>query len=117
MAAVIKPRPIPPAVCSDLLQLRELYISRAQRLEQDRRRHGEPLDADRSERLLETRNDAVVDAISAETQSDLAQVEHALQRGEAGFWGVCETCLQAIEPARLKTLPQATQCAHCVTLV
>lgn len=117
MVPSLKIRPIPPTVCNDLLQLRELYAHRALQLEQDRRRHGEPLDADRSERLLETRNDAVVDAISAETQADLQQVEHALQRGEAGFWGVCETCLQAIEPARLHALPQATQCAYCVTLV
>lgn len=104
---------MPPAVRNDLLQLREVYATRAQRLEDDRRRHGEALEQDSSERVLETRNDDVVDALTDESLAALKQIEHALALADAGRWGVCETCHKAIDPARLQRLPQSTQCAHC----
>ena len=43
----------------------------------------------------------------------LDQVEDALERFEAGTYGVCEQCGEEIDPARLKALPYATLCLSC----
>ena len=43
----------------------------------------------------------------------LAEVERALEKFEAGTYGVCDLCGQQIEPARLEALPQASLCLEC----
>jgi DnaK suppressor protein len=43
----------------------------------------------------------------------LEQVEGALERFEAGTYGLCEQCGKEIDPARLKALPYATLCLSC----
>jgi DnaK suppressor protein len=43
----------------------------------------------------------------------LRKVEHALDRVEAGSYGVCESCGQSIPVARLEALPYATLCVDC----
>ncbi len=40
-------------------------------------------------------------------------VETALKRLDTGEYGRCEVCGKAIDRARLKTLPYATQCVEC----
>jgi RNA polymerase-binding transcription factor len=37
----------------------------------------------------------------------------ALRRLDAGTYGFCAACDQPIEPARLRLLPEATECADC----
>ena len=43
----------------------------------------------------------------------LAQVEAALGRLEAGSFGTCVRCLRQIAPARLEALPWAAHCIDC----
>ncbi|MCW2889156.1 MAG: hypothetical protein QOE54_257 [Streptosporangiaceae bacterium] len=43
----------------------------------------------------------------------LAQNERALERIEAGTYGVCESCGKAIGKARLQAFPRATLCVTC----
>jgi len=43
----------------------------------------------------------------------LAAVGHALEKYEAGTYGICDLCSRPIEPARLEALPQATLCLEC----
>jgi DnaK suppressor protein len=61
--------------------------------------------------------DAVQDEISsqlAEVESrELAYIEVALERMQAGGYGVCEHCNQSIPLARLQALPYATLCIRC----
>lgn len=45
----------------------------------------------------------------------LADVEHALQKFEDGTYGLCDSCGQPIDPARLEALPQASLCLSCKT--
>jgi RNA polymerase-binding transcription factor DksA len=37
----------------------------------------------------------------------------ALDRLDAGTYGICAACRQPIEPARLQLLPEAAECADC----
>jgi DnaK suppressor protein len=41
------------------------------------------------------------------------QLTTALRRLSEGQYGICERCGQAIEPARLTALPEATTCRSC----
>jgi RNA polymerase-binding transcription factor DksA len=43
----------------------------------------------------------------------LNEVEHALQKYEAGTYGLCDSCKQPIERARLEAIPQASLCLKC----
>ena len=50
----------------------------------------------------------------AEVESrELAQIERALEKIEAGDYGRCEACEKPIAPLRLKYLPYATECIGC----
>jgi DnaK suppressor protein len=61
--------------------------------------------------------DAVQDEIStqlAEVESrELAYIENALERMQAGGYGLCEHCNTNIPLARLQALPYATLCIRC----
>ncbi len=43
----------------------------------------------------------------------LNDVEHALEKYEAGTYGSCDACGQPIEDARLEAIPQASLCMTC----
>ena len=46
-------------------------------------------------------------------QDLLLQTERALERIDAGTYGVCESCGKAIGKARLLAFPRATLCVEC----
>jgi len=46
-------------------------------------------------------------------EESLNEVEHALQKYEAGTYGLCDSCGQLIERARLEAIPQASLCLSC----
>jgi RNA polymerase-binding transcription factor DksA len=86
---------------------------RFSRLQGDRMRAEGPLDPDFEEQAVETQNDETLDRLAAAAEAELAQVERALARLDAGKYGICEQCGIDIEPARLRAAPQATLCATC----
>jgi DnaK suppressor protein len=45
----------------------------------------------------------------------LAEVEQALNKYEAGTYGICDLCGRPIESGRLEALPQAILCLECKT--
>jgi RNA polymerase-binding transcription factor len=52
-------------------------------------------------------------ALENRLEESLSEVEHALQKYEAGTYGLCDSCGQAIEQARLEAIPQASLCMKC----
>ena len=52
-------------------------------------------------------------ALRRNLEQTLKQVEKALNRFDNGDYGVCESCGQSIDPARLKALPHAARCLDC----
>lgn len=52
-------------------------------------------------------------ALEKRLKESLNEVEHALQKYEAGTYGLCDSCGQAIEQARLEAIPQASLCMKC----
>ena len=49
-------------------------------------------------------------------QANREQVERAIERMEAGGYGVCEDCGAKIPEERLRFFPEATRCVHCQAL-
>ncbi len=52
-------------------------------------------------------------ALSAQARAAVEEIDRALGKIEAGTYGTCEQCGQAIPKARLKALPYATLCVAC----
>jgi len=52
-------------------------------------------------------------ALGKKISDTLAKIEHALQKYEAGTYGLCDSCGQKIEQERLEALPQASLCLKC----
>jgi len=68
---------------------------------------------DSAEQAQERENDEVVDAIGNETEQSILAIQAALDRIEAGSYGVCASCGEEIGKARLKAVPEATRCVDC----
>jgi len=52
-------------------------------------------------------------ALEKRLEESLNEVDHALQKYEAGTYGLCDSCGEPIEPARLEAIPQASLCLKC----
>jgi RNA polymerase-binding protein DksA len=56
-------------------------------------------------------------ALKSNSQELLAQVEAAIERMDAGRYGICARCGQPIAPERLEALPYAIYCITCQSQV
>jgi DnaK suppressor protein len=75
-----------------------------------------PLEQDSAEQAAQLGNVAVVSALENEAVQELADIEAALQRLDAGTYGDCVSCGEPIGDARLKVRPAATQCRDCAEI-
>jgi len=81
----------------------------------DERREGSPF-GKREEEATESFELEKRLTLEKRIRERLAEVEHALQKFEDGTYGLCDSCGQPIDPARLEALPQASLCLSCKTL-
>ena len=75
-----------------------------------------PLDADSAEQAAQLGNVEVVTALESEAFEDLASIDAALQRIEAGNYGVCASCGEDIGEQRLAVRPESLECVDCAEL-
>lgn len=52
-------------------------------------------------------------ALAGTVERKLRSIEEAIVLAKNGTYGLCQTCGQRIEPARLEILPDATLCLEC----
>ena len=69
--------------------------------------------ADSKERAKELEDNEVVDALGNEARQELQKISAALQRLEAGDYGICIECGLPIKEGRLKVYPYADECIEC----
>ena len=69
--------------------------------------------ADSKERAKELEDSEVVDALGNEARAELAKISDALQRMEAGEYGICNECGAKINDGRLEAHPYARKCIDC----
>ena len=56
-----------------------------------------------------------VEALANSLVETLTEVEHALEKFDAGNYGVCENCGSEIPEARLEAKPAARHCINCAS--
>jgi DnaK suppressor protein len=78
----------------------------------DERREGSPF-GKREEEATESMELEKRLALENRLNSLLTEVERALQKMDAGTYGICDMCNTAIDPARMEALPQAILCLNC----
>jgi len=90
----------------------ELEQLRASVRPANERREGSPF-GKREEEATETLELETRLALEKRVRDQLAEIEHALSKFEKGTYGLCDSCGQSIDPARLEALPQANLCLSC----
>lgn len=93
-----------------LLEEHELERENARLAETAAERSPDPTSAEGGSMVFEYEKDLSVDA---NTEDLLRKAENALERLDAGEYGICESCGVAIPVARLEVLPYATLCVEC----
>lgn len=66
-----------------------------------------------SERAVADTDDELEVARLQHAQQELDEVSAALQRLQAGVFGICQNCQAPVGLARLRALPQARLCMRC----
>jgi len=104
----------------DLRAIREGLLAREAELrERVRRVHDElkrdvtPLPRDAPDAAIVMENDEILQAIDETARSELRQIEKALERLEAGTYGLCDGCGERIGVDRLRAVPYAVNCRSC----
>jgi DnaK suppressor protein len=52
-------------------------------------------------------------ALARRLETRIGEIDNALRAADKGTYGICERCGNAIDPERLKALPEATLCINC----
>ncbi len=86
---------------------------RLRRVREDLRREVTPLPRDAPDAAVILENDEILHALEESARGELGQIERALERLEAGTFGVCDECGKRIDAARLRVVPYAMRCQHC----
>jgi RNA polymerase-binding protein DksA len=102
------------AVRTRLLARQAELNARGARLHADQRRAADPLSADAPDRAIQQQNDEVVDSLDEAVASELNAISQAIERLDAGRYGICSSCGHEIGAKRLKAVPYADQCQSCM---
>ena len=70
-------------------------------------------DPDSTERATEAENDEVLEGLDASGRMELAAIEAALLRIDAGTFGSCAVCGDVIDERRLEVIPHTPTCVAC----
>lgn len=96
-----------------LLSKQEELISRLERLKNESSRADNPISADFEEQAVEREGEEVVEEVKRVAATELHDIKIAIERLEAGTYGICGECGDPIPVARLKILPMAMYCTDC----
>lgn len=70
-------------------------------------------DADFADRVSFNQADEVLEQLDDDARVELDRIRRALERMDAGSYGTCARCGEAIPTGRLKALPSAALCVSC----
>lgn len=68
---------------------------------------------DWEEQATENEDDEVLEQLGAAAEAEVARIDAALGRIDAGEYGYCAKCGAEISPARLDVVPHTPFCAAC----
>jgi RNA polymerase-binding transcription factor DksA len=96
------------AARSDLLAERDRLAAQIEALEPGR--NDTPVDDNFADSGQVAAEQGENQALAAPLKHELEEVDHALAKIDEGTYGLCETCGEAIAPARLEAKPAARFC-------
>ncbi len=88
----------------------KVLTARAEEIDDDLSQLG---DDDSNESAIESEDDEVLEQVGGLAISEISQIKTALRQIDAGKYGVCTSCGNAIKKERLEALPYATKCVKC----
>ncbi len=100
-------------LASSLTLARGAWSRRLRAIQSDRRRQSDPISHDSEDRATQRENDETLDALDERGRAQVAAIDAALARIEAGTYGECAACHEPISHARLRAEPAATRCIGC----
>ncbi len=74
------------------------------------------LESDSEERAKQLEDSEVVDALGNDARAEIAKIKLALERMDAGEYGICAKCAGPIATERLSAHPYARACIDCAEL-
>ncbi|KPA23339.1 RNA polymerase-binding transcription factor DksA [Shimia sp. SK013] len=102
---------------TDIAQRKKALLARLAEL--DERLHSieaeldTPHTKDIEDRAVEVEDEEVLEGLGHQSEAEVGKIIAALKRIRAGEYGVCASCGEAIAPARLVLVPEATMCVAC----
>ena len=70
-------------------------------------------DIERTDRVQEEAVEVALTALDEQGRREMATIQAALARIDAGTYGICEACGETISAARLAAMPMARRCVAC----
>jgi len=70
-------------------------------------------DIERTDRVQEEAAEVALTALGEQGRREMAAIQAALARIDAGTYGICDTCGETISAARLTAMPTARRCVAC----
>ena len=92
---------------------REQAVEELMRLREALKLEVDP-DADEGDPDLAEREKVL--ALAQGVARKLESIDYALRQVQKGLYGICESCQQPINPARLEVVPEATLCVGCKSI-
>jgi len=96
-----------------LMERLTVLEERVGRITGDLRHESDPLEQDFEEQATQREGEEVLGALDEAGRRELDSIRAALSRIDAGSYGTCRRCGEAIAPARLRVLPTALECVGC----
>lgn len=88
----------------------EQLRGRAREIEQEL---DQPVSKDWEEQAVEREDDEVLEGLGALAVAEIQAIEAALDRIEAGTYGICVKCGDEIPEERLEVVPHTPLCQNC----
>ena len=92
---------------------REQAVQELMRLRESLKLEVDP-DADEGDPDLAEREKVL--ALAQGVGRKLESIDYALRQAQEGLYGICESCREPINPARLEVVPEATLCVACKSI-
>ncbi len=103
---------------TDQAYYKDILLNRKRELDRRLNRIDADLDtlksADSGERAIEQENDEVLEEFGNTGLKELEAIDAALDRIDAGTFGICARCGKPISAARLNAVPHAALCEECI---
>lgn len=100
------------ALRRQMLERLDVLTDRKERID-DHLSPEEPVQQDFADQATEREHDEVVEALGVAGTEQITRIRSALERMDAGTYGVCIHCGDAIGDRRLQALPYTELCVTC----